>query len=182
MFTTIRRARTRSNMTKTSENPADGQAFVPSVSAEVCLEDAARANPHFKQKQDETEAIVFFDGVCGLCDATVTFLARHDRRGVLKYAPLQGETAVRLLNADERDLNSLAFRHHGRTWRHSAAVVRIFWTVGGWWRILAALLWLVPRPLRDLGYRCVAKIRYRLFGRHETCRLPSPEERSRFLD
>lgn len=127
--------------------------------------------------------IVFFDGVCGLCNSSVDFVLRHDRRGRLRFAPLQGEMAARLLPAADREnLGSLVLWSEGHTFRRSTAVVRILWQLGGFWTIPAACLWLIPAPLRNGGYRLVAALRYRLFGKKETCRLPTPEERGRFLD
>ncbi|MBL8848059.1 MAG: DUF393 domain-containing protein [Planctomycetaceae bacterium] len=127
--------------------------------------------------------IVFFDGVCGLCNSSVDFVLRHDPQGRLRFAPLQGETAARLLPADDRaNLGSLVLWEDGRAYRRSTAVVRILTKLGGIWAVLGAALWVIPSPLRNAGYRVVAKLRYRLFGKKETCRLPSPEERGRILD
>lgn len=127
--------------------------------------------------------IVFFDGVCGLCNSSVDFVLRHDHRGRLRFAPLQGTTAEQLLPTDDREnLGSLVLWDDGSLYRRSTAVVRILWTLGSGWRIPAALLWLIPAPLRNAGYRLVAALRYRLFGQKTACRMPSPEERSRFLD
>jgi predicted DCC family thiol-disulfide oxidoreductase YuxK len=125
--------------------------------------------------------IVFFDGVCGLCDRTVNFLLSADRRQSLLFAPLQGETAEALLNESQRDLKSMVFLTKGKAYRKSAAAVRILWTLGGCWQVAAGLLWLIPGPVRDLGYNLVAQWRYRIFGKRETCRMPTPEERARFL-
>lgn len=128
-------------------------------------------------------AIVFFDGVCGLCNATVDFWMRRDRNGRLAFAPLQGVTAAGYLAPSAReDLQSMVLRtESGKTFVRSAAAVRILWRLGGIWSVLAALLWLVPLPLRDLGYRLVAASRYSLFGRRETCRLPTADEAERLL-
>lgn len=127
--------------------------------------------------------IVFFDGVCGLCNHTVDFLLRHDRTGRLRFAPLQGETAAAVLNPElRRDLNTLVLAHQNRVFVRSSAVARILMQLPGFWRITGAALWLIPWPLRDLGYRLVSVLRYRLFGKHESCRMPAPEERLRFLE
>lgn len=128
-------------------------------------------------------AIVFFDGVCSLCNATVDFLLRHDRDGRLRFASLQGETAARLLpTAVRRELRTLVLlTETGEQYIRSAAAVRILWRLGGGWRLAAAALWLIPRPLRDLGYRLVAALRYRLFGRRETCRVPTEADAARLL-
>lgn len=126
--------------------------------------------------------IVFFDGVCGLCNSSVDFVMARDRRGIFRYAPLQGETAAARLNPrDVASLNSIVLVDDAGVHRHSTAIVRILGHLGGGWKFAAALLWLIPRPLRNLGYRCVAANRYRLFGKKEACRMPTPEERERFL-
>lgn len=126
--------------------------------------------------------ILFFDGVCGLCNRVVDFVLRHDHAGALRLSPLQAETAERLLPAVDREqLATVIFWDNGRAYRRSAAVVRVCWRLGSVWKVLGGLLWCIPLPLRDLGYKVVAANRYRLFGKKETCRLPSPEERARFL-
>jgi predicted DCC family thiol-disulfide oxidoreductase YuxK len=100
----------------------------------------------------------------------------------MRVSPLQGETAQQVLEpADREELGSLVLRMAGRTYRRSSAVVRILWQLGRFWTIVGALLWLIPLPLRNLGYRVVASNRYRLFGKKETCRLPTESERARFL-
>lgn len=126
--------------------------------------------------------IVFFDGVCGLCDQTVKRLLRLDRRQRLLFAPLQGETAQRLLQTgDIQELKSLVVYDRYGTSRYSTAVVRILWHLGGLYRVLSGCLWLIPAPIRNWGYRFVAARRYRWFGKHDACRLPAPGERERFL-
>lgn len=126
-------------------------------------------------------SVLFFDGVCGFCNRCVDFTLRRDRRGRIRVAPLQGETAAARLPEDARDLNSLAFLTGGRCYRYSAAVVRVLWTLGGLWAALGWLLWIIPQPLRDVGYRCIARHRYRIFGKKDSCRMPTAEERARFL-
>ena len=132
----------------------------------------------------ESEApILFFDGVCGLCNHSVDFVLRNDRRGTIRFAPLQGQTASKLLpEADLRNLNSVVFQVRGQAFRQSTAIVGLLREMGGVWSLLGLLLWLVPSPLRNLGYRIVARFRYRMFGQKETCRMPKPEERARFLE
>jgi len=126
--------------------------------------------------------IVFFDGVCGFCNASVNFLLNRDRNARLTFAPLQEETArEQLLPDDLAGLSSLVILRQGKVYRRSAAVVRVLWELGGIWGLLGTLLWLIPRPLRDLGYSFLARNRYRIRGKKETCRLPRPEERARFL-
>jgi predicted DCC family thiol-disulfide oxidoreductase YuxK len=130
----------------------------------------------------DDKSIIFYDGVCGLCNRFVDSLLKRDTQALFLFAPLQGETAQRLLSkSDTEMLGSIVFREQGRTFRRSTAVVRVFRKLGGVWACLGWGLWIVPKPLRDLGYKLVAVNRYRLFGKKETCRLPTPQERSRFL-
>lgn len=125
--------------------------------------------------------IVFFDGVCGLCNAAVDRLLRWDRRGVLRFAPLQGSTAERLLPARfTKHLDTLVLLDADGPHQRSEAALRALHHVGGPWRLLT-LLRMVPRPLRDAVYDLIARRRYQWFGRKESCRLPLPHERDRFL-
>lgn len=125
--------------------------------------------------------LVLFDGVCGLCNRWVAFLLKHDRHARFRFATIQGETGTRLLPGESADPSSVVLVDRDGTWRHSTAIVRMLRGLGGAWSLWGTLLRLVPRPVRDAGYRFVARHRYRWFGRKETCRLPTPEERARFL-
>ena len=134
------------------------------------------------KSQQVDHPIVFFDGVCGLCDLTIKRLLKMDRRGALRFAPLQGETARERLDArDVQELKTLVVSDAFGTARFSTAAVRILWHIGGLWRFLSYCLWLVPKPIRDWGYRFVSKRRYRWFGQTEACRLLQPGEREKFL-
>lgn len=146
-------------------------------------------NAAAKSEADRPTNVVFFDGVCGLCNRFVDFVLSRDRRGAIRFAPLQGETAMRVLSAkcSVPSVKTPAFDtvvwldDSNREFVRSAAVVRVLWRLGGAWWLIGWLLWLFPRPLRDVGYRVVSANRYRLFGKKETCRFPSPAERERFL-
>lgn len=128
------------------------------------------------------DQVVFFDGVCGMCNKTVNFLMARDCAEKLKFAPLQGSTATEFVPTEIREhLNTFVFLQSGKLHLRTAALIRILWVLGGVWGVLGSLLWLVPSPLRNLGYRFVARIRYRLYGKSESCRLPTPAERNRFL-
>ena len=124
--------------------------------------------------------VVYFDGVCTLCNHAIDFLIRRDHREVMRFAPLQGETARARGLATTGDPDSIVVDDAGRLLERSDAALRLAAALGGAWR-LTAVFRVVPRPLRDLGYRLVARYRYRLFGRRETCRLPTPSEKRRFL-
>lgn len=133
-----------------------------------------------------TGHIVYFDGVCGLCNWSVDVLLRLDRRHRLRFTPLQGETAQQQLAASDReDLQTLIFSETDgpgtRLWRRSDAVLRALEVCGGPVAILARSLRFLPRWPRDLIYNLVARFRYRLFGQKSSCRIPTPKERARFL-
>lgn len=129
----------------------------------------------------EERPIVFFDGVCGLCNRAVDILLRIDRRGVLLFAPLQGETARALLPPElVEDLETLVFRVRGENYTRSRAVLHILGEIGGLWKPFGILAGLPP-ALGDTLYRFVARHRIQWFGSKETCRLPTPEEQGRFL-
>lgn len=146
-------------------------------------------NAAAKCEADRPTNVVFFDGVCGLCNRFVDFVLSRDRRGAIRFAPLQGETARREVRGEGRGVSSEARSFDTIVWIdsshrefvRSAAAVRVLWRLGGIWWLIGWLLWLIPRPLRDVGYRLVASNRFRLFGKKETCRLPSPADRERFL-
>ncbi len=126
--------------------------------------------------------ILFFDGVCGLCNRFIDFVIERDRAGVIRFAPLQGETArERLPTADVSDVNTMVLCDADGIFRKSTAATRILLRLGGFWGVVGRALRLIPRPLRDAGYSLVARYRYRLFGKKETCRMPTPAERGRFL-
>ena len=131
----------------------------------------------------ESTPIVFYDGECGLCQRSVQWLQRHDPEGVLRYAPLEGETANRTLPALGRDRGawSLMYQDEHGTYRASEGVLRAVKRLGGAWALAAAVALLVPRAVRDWVYRAIARNRYRWFGRADVCALPSPETRDRFL-
>lgn len=126
---------------------------------------------------------MLFDGVCNLCNAWVRFVIDRDPGGRFAFAPLQSELAERLLR--ERGyvgepLATVLLVDGPRVYDRSTAALRIVRGLRGGWPMLAALL-AVPRALRDPVYGWLARRRYRWFGRTETCRLPSPEIRDRFL-
>ena len=130
--------------------------------------------------------ILLYDGVCGFCDRTVQFVLARDRRGVMRFAPLQGEFAAGVLarHPELRSVDSLIlveFTEAGEQVSvRSTAALRIAEYVGGGWQ-WARMLLLIPRRLRDAVYDLFARYRYRLFGRFDACPLPPPDVRARFL-
>lgn len=150
---------------------------------------AGTENAAAKSEADRPTNVVFFDGVCGLCNRFVDFVLSRDRRGAIRFAPLQGETAKRVVSAQWRVPTSVPpsfptivwLDSEGKEHVRSSAVAGVLEQLGGIWPLVGYMLWLIPRPLRDLEYRIVAANRYWFFGKRETCRLPTPAERDRFL-
>lgn len=131
--------------------------------------------------------VVFYDGHCGVCDASVQWLLTHDRAGTFRFAPLQGDTAAALRERHPEmpaELDSVLLVEPSdageRVSWHSTAVFRILARLPWPWRALA---WLgaLPRPLTDLGYRLFARVRLAVGGKRDACRIPTPAERARFL-
>ena len=128
--------------------------------------------------------IVVFDAQCLLCNGSVHFLLRHDRRGVFRFASIQGAAGGDLLakaGLKVDGLQTMLLVDGDRVWQQSAAILRVAHGLGWPWR-LAWIGWLVPAPLRDALYRWVARNRYWMFGRSDTCLLPPPGHAARFLD
>lgn len=129
--------------------------------------------------------IIFYDGHCGLCDRAVKFVLKHDRSGrAFRFAPLQGTTFASRLSAERRASlpdTIVVLTEDGATLTRSDAFVHIFRRLGGGWRALANALAMIPRPLRDVIYNFIARIRYRIFGRRdELCPIMPPELSARF--
>jgi predicted DCC family thiol-disulfide oxidoreductase YuxK len=127
--------------------------------------------------------VVLYDGVCGMCNGLVKWIARRDRRGRFRFAALQGETGQELLRRHglrTDDFDSAVLVEDGRAYLRSRAVLRIVSGLGGAWGIAGPLA-LLPAPLLDFFYDRVARSRYRIFGRSDACMLPPPELRARFL-
>ena len=133
-----------------------------------------------------TEApLLLYDGVCALCNGAVTFVLRRDRRGLIRFAPLQGSTAAALIEHRPAlaAVDSMVWiEPQGGAAIRSDAAIAIGRYLGGFWGSLASLARIIPRPLRDAVYDLVARLRYRLFGRYDACPIPPAEHRSRFLD
>jgi predicted DCC family thiol-disulfide oxidoreductase YuxK len=131
----------------------------------------------------ENRPIIVFDAECLLCSANAQFVLDHDRQGRFLLASMQGEAGsalYRRFGIDPADPNTLIVVDGDRVRRDSDAILAI-WAGLGWpWRA-TTMFRLVPRALRDLVYRWIARNRYRLFGKRDTCWLPDPAFRDRLL-
>ena len=130
--------------------------------------------------------VVLFDGVCNLCSASVQFIIDRDPEATFRFASLQSEAAREMLaelgaSVPQGDPESVLLIENGRLYSRSEAALRIARRMRGPAR-LAAIFRLLPHGIRDRAYRFVARNRYRWFGKAESCRLPTPELRARFVE
>ena len=127
--------------------------------------------------------ILLFDGVCNLCSGAVQFIIRRDHAGHFRFASLQsplGEELLARFGIDRGVTDSVILVEGDRCYQESDAALRVARGMKGAWKALAVLR-VIPRPLRDAVYRLIARNRYRWFGKQESCWLPTPELRGRFL-
>lgn len=130
------------------------------------------------------ERLVLFDGVCGLCDSAVQWLLDHDQNARLHYAPLQGPTAE-FLRQQYPDiptaLQTIVYVRQGQVYLRSQAVLQILRELPSPWSWVSVFR-VFPSFLTDIGYRLIAAVRYRIWGKLDACRMPEPEQAARFLD
>ena len=132
----------------------------------------------------EQDQVVLFDGVCKLCNGWAKFLIRHDRQRAFRLASVQspqGQALLQWFGLPTDEYETLVLIRQGRAYVRSVAIIRILWNLGLPWK-LGAVAWLIPGPVRDWLYHRIARNRYRLFGKYDTCLLLTPDHRSRFLD
>ena len=137
--------------------------------------------PHALTPEPGVESWLMFDGVCNLCDGFVNFVADHDRPGRVKFGAQQKHNDLLARIGAPTDLSTLVLVQGDRFYLYSDAALRTLAVLDWPYSAVAAAV-LVPRPLRDFGYRLVAKYRYRVFGKTESCRVPTGEFRRRFID
>jgi predicted DCC family thiol-disulfide oxidoreductase YuxK len=127
--------------------------------------------------------IIVFDAMCVLCSANAQFVLAHDKLGRFRLASMQGDVGGALFSRfgiDPADPDTIIVVDGDKVWQNSDAVLAIYDGLGWPWR-LAAIFKLVPRFIRDPIYRLIASNRYRIFGKRETCWLPTAEQAKRVL-
>lgn len=126
--------------------------------------------------------VIVFDGYCNLCNGWVSFLLSRDREHRFRFATLQGPAGQEVLRGagESSSGQSVVLVQNGRAYTRSGAALRILKLLGPPWSVAQVLL-LIPGPIRDLVYDLIARNRYRWFGRRAECRVPTAEERERFL-
>ncbi len=131
--------------------------------------------------------VLLYDGVCGFCNKTVQMILDHDRRGTMRFAALQSDYARSIVgrHPELEGVDSVVFVENfdgcKRVFVRSDAALKVAAYLGGFWKIFL-IGRVLPRALRDYFYDLFARNRYKLFGKYDSCMLPPPEVRSRFLD
>jgi predicted DCC family thiol-disulfide oxidoreductase YuxK len=128
--------------------------------------------------------IVMFDGVCNLCNDAVDFIIVRDKNDKFKFGALQEETSKEILkdfNVKEDYLDSIILIREDKIFYKSKAALEIARNLSGLWPLFYGLV-IIPAFLRDPIYDWIARNRYKWFGKRETCRFPSEEERAKFLE
>ena len=125
-----------------------------------------------------------FDGICNLCNQSVQFVIEHDKKNQFRFASLQsdfGQNFLKENNLDATQFDSVVFIEDDKFYTKSSAALKISKYLDGITSLLTIFM-IVPKPLRDVVYSFISKNRYRWFGKQESCWLPSPELKAKFLD
>lgn len=129
------------------------------------------------------QRLILFDGVCNLCNASVQFVITHDPEQLFTFASLQSETGQALLKEaglPVADFNSFILAEDGKLYTRSTAALRVARYLSGLWKLLYVFI-LVPKVIRNWVYDFIAARRYQWFGKQESCWLPTPDLKQRFL-
>jgi predicted DCC family thiol-disulfide oxidoreductase YuxK len=132
---------------------------------------------------NEKHAIVLFDGVCNFCNDRINFIIRHDKKDYFRFAALQSDIGKKILadhGINMPDPDTFILVENGKTYDRTTAALRIVKHLSGLWPMLYAFI-IVPPFIRDIVYRIIAKNRYKWWGERESCMIPTPEVRKKFL-
>ncbi len=134
-------------------------------------------------KSNEYQALVLFDGVCNFCNASINFVIDHDPKKVFRFAALQstiGQEILQKYSLSTSDFDSIILLKNDRIFLKSDAALEISRSLSGFWSGFYFFK-IIPVFIRNFFYDLIAKNRYKIFGREDTCRIPTPELRERFL-
>ena len=137
--------------------------------------------------ENKTNHIVFYDGYCVLCSKSIDFILSRDYLATFRFASLQSDFAQKILAemgypvANIQNLSNIVYLRHNDIKIKSDAVLSILWDLGGIYKV-SRLVYCLPRVVRDFSYDRLAKLRYRIFGQRDSCRVPTLQEKTRFLE
>lgn len=136
------------------------------------------------EKLPKNKKIILFDGVCNLCDATVQFIIKHDKKDVFRFVALQsdlGQEIIDYIGIDTSKTDSIILYEPGRAYFYKAeAAIKIAAEIGGIYSMLR-LFSILPAGLSNSVYDFVARNRYKWYGKKEECMIPTPEMKAKFL-
>ncbi|WP_203295764.1 thiol-disulfide oxidoreductase DCC family protein [Luteirhabdus pelagi] len=133
--------------------------------------------------QENGKKIILFDGVCNLCNSSIVFIIKRDKRDMFRFAALQesiGQALIAKHNIDTSKTDSIILVDGDTHYEKSSAALRIARHLSGGWPLLSAFL-ILPKFIRNAVYDYIAKNRYKWFGKKESCMIPTPELKSKFL-
>ncbi len=128
--------------------------------------------------------IIVFDGICNLCESSVNFVIRWDKKGQFKFAQAQSQIGIDLQNQygiNILDLETMILVKGEVAYTKSDAAIEIAKNLDGYWKMFSFII-VVPKSVRDWVYSRIAKNRYRWFGKKDSCMIPTVDSRSRFLE
>ena len=133
---------------------------------------------------EKNKKLILFDGVCNLCDASVQYIIKHDKKDVFRYAALQSEVGEKIIKKFEIDRNKidsiLLYSEVDGIYYKSTAALKIASKLG-FPRNLMVVFFIIPAFIRNWVYEYIARNRYKWYGKKEECMIPSPELKSKFL-
>ena len=137
-----------------------------------------------QKKSDMNHPVLLFDGVCNVCNEYVQFILKRDSKGFFRFASLQsdaGKAILRKYNLPTDTIDTVVMIENQIAYTRSDVGIRMTRYMGGLWPLLYGLI-IIPKAIRDAIYNWIAKNRYKWFGKKESCMIPNPKWRDRFLD
>lgn len=136
------------------------------------------------QQQLTPLVVLLFDGVCHLCNSSVQFVLKRDKKNVVHFGALQADVSKQLIAATGYDgvlPDGVVLIENGKIYFESDAALRVLRHLGGFWGLMSYLRF-IPRFIRQFVYKIIARNRYKWFGKYDTCAIPEKEWKSRFID
>lgn len=131
---------------------------------------------------EKDKPIIFFDGVCNLCNGAINFIIDRDKKSYFKFAPLQSSVAETYISRSViKNTDSIILWESGQLYSKSSAALKIARHLDGAWKAFYVFI-IIPKFIRDFVYDIIAKNRYKWFGKRDSCRMPNEEIKNRFLE
>lgn len=127
--------------------------------------------------------IILFDGICHLCNGTVAFIIRNDPDARFKFSALQSTHGQALLQSHQLVNNTtktVVYLKEGKVYMKSTAALEVMKALGWPWKVMYVFI-VIPKPIRDFMYDLIARWRYRIFGKRNTCTIPTKKIQNRFI-